>query len=530
MNAPSIIPASYWQALEINKKDTDFLLAYLFELEAPQKTGDLVFALATERVRYEQEAILKKRKGSGKIYLPRDRYEVGDELTFPALGWEKGKVISARPGKNPEIENFEVMTIEMEDESEHLFAMGVDDHSLNHQEDTGEGDGDVDMSQVISLYGPDLEVKLADALRAGDELVSIAGHWFPRALLMDVNIGHLNLAEAILDVAEGEPQETSVIMKDIELPEGDNPGLTEFSLNYALQKDPRFDEVGSTGKVLWCLERLEPEAVRHTPDMLRYTSMDLDRSTLTADMLALESRLDDELSEIKFDGPPLKNATISLLYPHWRLGTFPISERVRSLFPTAYESPRIRFTLVDGKSGEKMPAWVVKDNRYVYGLKGWYEENGLIPGSLIDIRQGKTLGEVIITAQTHRSKRDWVRSVISGSDGGLVFATLKQAINAKFDERMVLAIPDQDALDKAWELAQDNKQGFETLVRKVVTELTKLNPQGHVHVQEVYSALNLLKRCPPAPLFSLFATRPWANHVGDLYFNLQDEAVSKEEV
>jgi len=530
MNAPSILPASYWQTLEINKKDTDFLLTYLFELETPQPTKDLVIALATERIKYEKEVILKKRKGSGKIYLPKERYKVGDELAFPALGWEKGKVISARSGKNPEVENFEVMTVVMEDESEHLFAMGVDEHSLNQQDDVVEGDGDVDLGEVINLYGPELEVKLSTTLRGGDELVSIAGQWFPRALLVDVNIGHLNLAEAILDMAEGEPQEPSAIMKDIELPEGDNPSLTEFSLNYALQGDPRFDEVGSSGKVLWCLERLEPEAVRHIPDMLRYTSMDLDRSTMTADMLALESRLDDELSKIEFDGPVPKSATISLLYPHWRLGTFPISERVRSFFPSAYESPRIRFTLVDGKSGEKMPAWVVKENRYVYGLKEWYEENGLIPGSLIDIRQGKTLGEVIIAAQTHRSKRDWVRTVIAGSDGGLVFATLKQAINANFDERMVLAIPDQDALDNAWEKAQENKQGFETLVRKVVIELTKLNPQGHVHVQEVYSAINLLKRCPPAPLFSLLATRPWAKHVGDLYYNLQDEAVDKEEV
>lgn len=530
MNAPSILPASYWQSLDINKKDTEFLLTYLFELETPQTTKDLIIALAAERIKFEQEAILKKRKGSGKIYLPKERYEVDDELAFPALGWDKGKVISAREGKNPAVEGFEVITVVMEDGNEHLFAMGVDEHSLNQQDDALEGDGDIDLNEVVSLYGPDLEVKLATALRAGDELVSIAGKWFPRALLVDVNIGHLNLAEAILDMSEGEPQEPSAIMKDIELPEGDNPSLTEFSLNYALQEDPRFDEVGSTGKVLWCLERLEPEAVRHIPEMLRYTSMDLDRSTLTADMAALESRLDDELSKIEFDGPAPKSATISLLYPHWRLGTFPISERVRSFFPSAYKSPRIRFTLVDGKSGEKMPAWVVKENRYVYGLKEWYEENGLIPGSLIDIHQGKNLGEVIITGQTHRSKRDWVRTVISGSDGVLVFATLKQAINANFDERMVLAIPDQDAMDNAWKLSQENNQGFETLVRNVMMELTKLNPQGHVHAQEIYSAINLLKRCPPAPLFSLLATRPWAKHVGDLYFKLQDETVKEEEV
>ncbi len=530
MTPPSFLPAKYWQSLEISKRDTDFLLTYLFELEKPLMTNELVSALMAERVRFEQEAILEKRKGSGKIYLPKEHYEVGEELAFPALNWQRGEVLSLRVGKSPEVENFDVMTVAMEDGSELLFAMGLDEHDLNVESGVGNEDGEVNLESLTENFGNVLNDKLATVLRAGDELVDIADHWFPRALLVDVSIGHLNLAEAILDMAEGEPLETSVIMKDIEMPEGDNPILTEFSLNFSLKEDPRFDEVGSTGKILWCLERLEPEAVREVPDMIRYEPMALDRTTLTEEMLSLEARLDDELSKINFDEAPPKKVTISLLYPHWRLGTFPISERVRSFFPSANESPRIRFTFVDGASGEKMPAWVVKNNSYVYGLKEWYEEKGLMPGSLIDIRQGKAPGEVIIQAQSHRSKRDWVRTAIAGSDGGLIFATLKHVISAKFDDRMILAVPDSNALDNAWKITQESDKQFDTLVRSVMQELTKLNPQGHVHAQELYSALNLIKRCPPAPLFSLLATRPWAEHVGDLYFHLNDETTTKEEV
>ncbi len=529
MNLSSSLSASYWQSFEVKKSDTDFLLTYLFECETPSKTSELVEALVAERIRFEEKAILEKRKGSGKIYLPKEHYQVGEELAFPALEWQKGKVLSVREGKNPEIEEFDVMTVAMDDGSEHLFAVGVEDHALNMSGDVGDGDGEVDLTAVVEEFGDALGSKLAAALDAGDDLVSIANHWFPRALLVDVNIGHLNLAEAILDMAEGEPLETSTLMKDIDFPEGDNPSLTEFSLNFALKEDPRFDEVGSTGTVLWCLERLEPKDVRNVPAMLEYEPVDLDRSVLSDEMLALEAKLDDELSKISIEADAPKKATVSLLYPHWRLGTFPISERLRSFFPSAYESPRIRFTLVDGESGERMPAWVVKDNRYVYGLKDWYKEKGLIPGSLIDIRQGKAAGEVIIQAQTHRSKRDWVRTVMAGSDGGLVFATLKQVINAKFDDRMILAVPDAEAQDKAWEITQKSNKQFGTLVRSVMKELQKLNPQGHIHAQELYSAINLLKRCPPAPLFSLLATSPWAEHVGDLYFHLNDEAISKEE-
>ena len=528
MNHPSFLPADYWQSLEITKRDTDFLLTYLFELETPLKTEALVEALIGERVRYEREAVLEKRKGSGKVYRPKERYAAGDELVFSALGWKKGKVSASREGKNPEIESFEVMTVQMEDGDEALFAMGLEDHALNADSHLEEGDDEVDTAAVMEEFGDELSEKLLAALRAGDELVGIADSWFPSSLLVDVNLGHLNLAEAVLDMAEGEPLETAVLMKDIDMPAGDNPALTEFSLNYALQADPRFDEVGSTGKILWCLERLEPDAVREVPEMLQYTPVDLDRSTLLPEMLTLEAKLDDELSKISIDGDVPAQVTVSLLYPHWRLGTFPISERVRSFFPSAYESARIRFTLVDGDTGERMPAWVVKDYRYVYGLREWYEEKGLLPGSLIDLRHGKQPGEVIIQAQTHRSKRDWVRTVIAGTDGGLVFATLKHVINAKFDDRMILAIPDVEALDHAWKVAQESNKQFETLVKEVMQELTKLNPQGHVHAQELYSAVNLLKRCPPAPLFSLLATRPWAEHVGDLYFHLNTQATEEE--
>ena len=55
-------------------------------------------------------------------------------------------------------------------------------------------------------------------------------------------------------------------------------------------------------------------------------------------------------------------------------------------------------------------------------------------------------------------------------------------------------------------------------------ELTKVNPQGHVHAQELYAAINLVRRVPPAPLLSLLATQPRFVHVGDLHFKLDESA------
>ncbi len=58
----------------------------------------------------------------------------------------------------------------------------------------------------------------------------------------------------------------------------------------------------------------------------------------------------------------------------------------------------------------------------------------------------------------------------------------------------------------------------------VMRELTKLNPQGHVHAQELYAALNLVRRVPPAPMLSLLAGQPRFIHVGDLHFRLEEGA------
>lgn len=521
MASDQIISTDYWKNLQINQRDIEFLHNHLFETETPLTTRELVTVLIHERNRAEHLAVTQRRQAGGKIYLPKETYQTGDDIVFPSLNWTHGKVVSTRAGVNPDLGEFDVLAVQLDDGTERLFASKLAVHVLNETPASDEESG-FDPEAILRSQGNALDRRLESSLQADENIVRIAGRWFPRALLIDVNVGHLNLAEAVLDMSGGEPLPTSALLKDVSLPDGVNPKLAEFSLNLALQEDGRFDEVGPAGEVLWCLHRLEPEGVREIPTFLRYNPIDFDLSLLDDQMLELERQLNDELSEVdSVDEDEPGEVTISLIYPHLRAGTLPLSSQVQSLFPTAYESPRVRFALVDGKTGQKCPGWVVREQKYVYGLRDWYKSNELMPGSLVSIRKGKKPGEVIIEAKTHRSTKDWLRTAIVGADGGVVFAMLKQNVSAEFNDRMAIAIPSFDAVDQVW--TKDAKRPFDQLVVIMVREMSKLTPQGHVHAQELYSAINIVRRVPPAPLFALLATKPEISHVGDLHFRINEQ-------
>ncbi|NWF65536.1 MAG: hypothetical protein HXY38_14660 [Chloroflexi bacterium] len=518
------LPTEYWLNLQITPQDVENLQTILFEQETPLTTRDLVSHFIEARIRVEQNLLESKQKAAGKPYLPREKYSVGERLAFPALGWLQGEVSMVRPGRNPSVGEFDVITVKFDDQSARMFAAALGSHGLNDAPIEKSSDSGAEVNTILTEHGASIEKKLETAFASDETLVKIAGRWFPRVLLVDINQGQLNLVEAVLDMAGGEPLATTELMKDTELPTDVNPKLVEFSLNYALQDDDRFDEVGPAGQVLWCLRRLEPDFVREVPPPLRYVEVEHDRNVLTPEMLALEAQLDDELTLV--DGADTREdvsaVTITLIYPHLRAGTLPVSQRTRKLFPTAYETPRVRFTLVDGKTKQRIPAWVVLEHGYVFGLREWYKAHQLIPGSLVQVRKGENPGEVIVEVKTQRSSKDWVRTVMVGSDGGFVFATLKQPITAEFNDRMVIHVPDFKALDPIWE----KKRTFDELMMIVMRELSKSNPQGHVHAQELYAAVNLVRRVPPAPIFAALESHPAFSHVGDLHFRLNEEVMA----
>lgn len=524
-SAPNTIQSDYWDNYQVNQADIDFINNYLFELETPQTSLELARAVIGDRINREKKNLEYQQSTRGKTYIPCETYQVGESIVFPALNWEQGKVIAIREGNNPELSTFKVMDVLLENQDTRSFAFELEGHRLNIEANTDPGNIYLNPEYVAEEYSELVAFKIEEALNTDPDLVMITGSWFPRALFVDINPGQLNLAEAILDMAGGGPLSTKELMKQLDLPEDVNPILTEFSLNLALQEDLRFDEVGAAGEVLWYLERLEPENVRQVPLQLQYQSETVENSKFSDQIIDLEKCIDDEFSSLPVKKEKITVADIILTFPHWRSGTLPLSRRTALLFPTAMESPRIRIQFVDGENGEYFQGWVVRPGRYVVGLNEWYQANGIFPGSIIHLLRTDTAGVIKITVERKRVK-EWLRTVLVGADGGIVFALLKQQVSTGYDERMATFIPDPESIDAIW--PRQRNIPIQKVIYQTAIELTRLNPQGHFHAQELYAAVNVIRRCPPDVIFASLLSSPAYSHVGDLYYRLAEYETEEE--
>src|SRR5262249_5054901 len=112
------LPETYWADIQINRQDVESLQTHLFEVETPLTTHDLASVFVGARIKTELAAQSRERQGSGRTYLPKEKYNPGDELVFPAMNWKRGRVTASRLGANPEADTFEVITVAMEDGSE----------------------------------------------------------------------------------------------------------------------------------------------------------------------------------------------------------------------------------------------------------------------------------------------------------------------------------------------------------------------------------------------------------------------------
>jgi hypothetical protein len=186
------------------------------------------------------------------IYTPQDKYEVGQKLTFPALEGAVGEVVEVRPGNNPRYGDFEVIKVQLKGEKQKReFAAGAEgiqlrgDHALAPR---------LSEAEIFANYRDSIEETSLAALEDSGDYVTNGREWLPRALLVDIHEGHLNIAEAMIDMV-GSSLTSQELLPELEIESNTSEAIKTFSLNYVLAQDNRFKNVGSELEPKWELNK-----------------------------------------------------------------------------------------------------------------------------------------------------------------------------------------------------------------------------------------------------------------------------------
>ena len=521
--------AAYWQEeLRLVKKDVAFLYDQILEGGKPVSTAVLAEALIARHCRQEED-LIEAELSKGEVYQPKDSYKAGDALIFPVFEYKLGTVTGTRPGISPEYGEFTVIQVEFDGEKGvREFASDLQgEHRLNRIE----GEADVLVSAELAsprelhkLYGAAVDEEIAATLEEHPDFVDFGGDWFLKDLLVPIDTGSLNIAEALVEI-KGMPQTTADFLSDLDLPGEVSQEIKLLSLSRALDADARFDNIGDTGRDLWYLRRLTPKPVSNPPSRLRIEDIEYDRSDISHELLLIEREIDDEGSGEEVMGPsrPIYKTAIALPYSHWRSGTLPLTVRTRGLFPQSdnHHSPIV---LVDGQSGSRTQGWIVHEEAYVHGLKRWYEKYELPVGVYIRLERTRDPRVINLDFEARRLKRQWtVVATVEGRE--LAFELRKLPIACEYDPQLAIGDDRQDGLDRIWEEIHSRGESLLQTMVGMMPKLTALSPQHTVHAKTIYSAVNVLRRVPPGPVFALLSTEACFVPMGGGYWTFDQALV-----
>ncbi|MEM7801634.1 MAG: hypothetical protein AAF633_20730, partial [Chloroflexota bacterium] len=438
----------YWSesAFEVTDDDIENIYQHLIEAEEPQTISTLAEVIIESRVNVEKQTLQRRLEGR-KVYQPRESYELGTAIVFPTLHFAQGEVTSIRVANNPQHGQFQAIEVTFESGKVAEYAASLD---ISHPLNDGNGlsnvvSDEVDAQDLSQKYGRIVETALDQKLQDHEDFTRLAQEWFIKSLFSDVNVGHLHLAEAVLEINGGGPLPTDEILIHLDMDASTPQSVKRFSLNYALLNDDRFSEVAPPGEVSWFLKRLMPTDVQETPERLEYEPMSFDRALFGSQLNQIERELDDEWSDIESSNIA-QSVKVVLTYAHKASGTLPFSSRVRNLFPLGVSQTQL-VTLVDDTTQAEYPAWVVNSGRYITGLGGFYETNNVPAGSFINLIPTGKLGRVMIGIDRRkRDRKEWIR-LGSVEDGGIHFELKKLNIGCDYDDLMVLDTESVAAID-----------------------------------------------------------------------------------
>lgn len=512
MSHEKIMPSaseSYWNNFQVNDKDIERVYAYLLEKGEAAASADLAQIVIRARAREEQER-RARLSTQAQLYQPKNTYELGQALIFSAMEEVEGTVTQVRASDNPRRAPFQVATVAFADGSVRDFAMAFDaPHPLNELKPAASGAGDEAPEEIYARYGATIEHALNGRLRADKEFVQAGDKWLLRDALFAIDEFGMNIIEASIE-QNNAAMTTLDLARVLKNDAGMNLDLDSakretilFSLNYALNQDERFEDVGPRGETRWYLTRLVPAEVLTTPRVLQFGKVAYAHATLPPELETILSEIEDDNNAEPSSQDAAAAVDLILTYPHRRAGSLPFTQGVRALFPNA-DKPML-VTLID-EYNARVPAWIVPDENYIFGLKNWFDKNKLNPGALLELAPGDEPLTARIRFQARREGKSlWVRTA-KVENMRLTFGTAPRPVAFKYDEEMLLVAEDQNGLDR---LTASNygDRPLENLLLDIFPELVKLNPVGggSIHAKTLYSAVNFAKRVGARAVFTALA-------------------------
>ncbi|MBA3530625.1 MAG: hypothetical protein H0T73_01705 [Ardenticatenales bacterium] len=243
---------AFWRdEFDILPEDEVAIQEYFIQQSAPLTTDELARFVMERRLSGKK----KRRTGEkGRKYDPTDRYEIGEELIFPALAGEIGEVVGVREGQNERYNRFQVLQVhlaELNQQREFAAEMEAPPGRMAQQGDEPE----MEFEELYERFGRYARDIVEAALEASDSFINLGAAWLPQFMLVKMHEGHANIAEAMIDITS-EAMPTAELLKELPITEEAADAIKQFSLNYLLSQDPRFVNVGTETQAVWHLARL----------------------------------------------------------------------------------------------------------------------------------------------------------------------------------------------------------------------------------------------------------------------------------
>src|SRR5690606_14636544 len=159
--------------------------------------------------------------------------------------------------------------------------------------------------------------------------------------------------------------------------------------------------------------------------------------------------------------------------------------------------------------------------RYFFGLNKFYRKHKLPVGAYITATSTDEPGKIVINFNAYRPRTEWVKLIVP-KNNQILFEEARRSIGAQYDELMLLGADDLDAVDALFEATQQQRKPLAAIIHNIITALATLNPQGFVHAKTIYSAVNVVRRCPPGPIFATLEANLDFRNMGGQNWKLRD--------